>query len=169
MVPGPDHLALGFQHHAAGLERRTDPQCAQIAGDALVTPSRIAAEIVVDPQDVAGLLTAEFTRPQQTLHRSGAWSIAPLSRRPSPRGSSYHHGVSTAVIHIQIAVVGIGADLEALTQRHIHTKAGAIGAQVVVVVQNRRLISPAVAAVESPRHDTIAFGQILRHPADPQG
>ena len=57
-----------FRVHTTGLERCTNPQCAQIAGDALVTPGCIAAKILVNPQDIAGLFTAEFTRPQQALH-----------------------------------------------------------------------------------------------------
>ena len=65
------------------------------------------------------------------------------------------------MIHIQIAVIGIGPDLERLAQRHINTKAGAVGVQVVVVVKNRGVISAAVAAESlHPGADAITLGQI---------
>ena len=65
------------------------------------------------------------------------------------------------LIHIQIAVIGIGTDLERLAQRHIHTKAGAIGVRVVVVVQNRLVIGAAVAAESlHPGTDAITLSKI---------
>ena len=129
---------------------------------ALIAPGCVSAKIVIDPQDVARLLTSEFTRPQKTLHIEVAGGV--LGRRttaPALGVPAATTGVATAVVHIQIAVIGVRTDLEALAQRHIHTKAGAVGAQVVVVVENRRLISAAVAAESlHPGADAITLGQI---------
>ena len=130
VVAGPHHLALRLEHNTTGLERGTDPQRSQITGDALVALGRIPTQIVVDLQDVAGLFTAEFTRTQQALHIEMAGGV--LGRQttsPALGVPAAATGITTAVVNIHIAIVGVSTDLERLAQRYIHTKTGAVGIQ----------------------------------------